>query len=122
MIKLQEKITAQWQDALNLVLGIWLTISPWALGYAVQTTPAWNAHGVGVVIAVAALAALVAFQKWQELINAAFAAWLIVSPWILGFNTLSSATANQLVVGVLVGGLALWSASASDSGGFATKS
>jgi hypothetical protein len=57
------------------------------LSYATETTPAWNAHGVGVVVAVAAFAALVAFHQWEEWVNAALAAWLIVSPYLLGFST-----------------------------------
>ena len=66
----------------------WLGISPWALSYAHEATPAWNAHIVGIVIAVAALAA---FQKWEEWINAALGAWLIVSPFILSFSAVGVA-------------------------------
>jgi hypothetical protein len=111
-----EKLTAQWKDTANLVLGLWLAISPWALSYAGEAGPAWNAHIVGVIIAVAALAALVAFQQWEEWVNTALAAWLIVSPYLLGFTGLTYALWNQLIVGVLVGGLAIWAAvTASDS-------
>jgi SPW repeat len=70
----------------------------------------WNAHIVGIVIAVAALAALVAFQKWEEWANAALGAWLIVSPLIMGFSALAVPLWNQLIVGALVLGLAAWSA------------
>jgi len=110
MTTFNEKLTAQWKDAGNLLLGIWLAISPWVLSYASEVTAAWNAHVIGVIIAVAALAALVAFQKWEEWVNAALAAWLIVSPYILGFSGLASALWNQLIVGVLVGALAIWAA------------
>jgi hypothetical protein len=107
---LNEKLTTQWKDAGNLLLGIWLAISPWVLSYATQATPAWNAHAVGVIIAVAALAALVAFHAWEEWVNAALAAWLIISPYALGFSGLTAAFWNQLIVGVLVGALAIWAA------------
>ena len=116
MTTLSEKLTTQWKDATNLALGIWLAVSPWALSYAGQATPAWNAHVVGVIIAVAALAALVAFQKWEEWVNAALAVWLIASPYILGFSALTYALWNQLVVGVLVGALAIWAGVASGGG------
>jgi hypothetical protein len=66
MTTLTETLKDQWKDAGNLVLGIWLVASPWALSYAGETAPAWNAHSVGVIIAVAALAALLAFQQWEE--------------------------------------------------------
>jgi hypothetical protein len=105
---------AQWKDGGNLVLGLWLAVSPWALSYAHEATPAWNAHIVGIVIAVAAFAALVAFEKWEEWVNAALGA--CVSPFILGFSALAIALWNQLIVGVLVLGLAAWAALADTDG------
>ena len=110
MQTLTEKLPTQWQDATNIVLGVWLALSPWFLGYAGQATPAWNAHVIGVIIAVAALAALFAFQQWEEWVNAALGTWLIASPYLLGFAGLSSALWNQVVVGFLVAALAIWTA------------
>lgn len=121
MSTINEKVTAGWKDAANVILGLWLAASPWFLSYATETIPAWNAHVAGVIITVAALAALFAFQKWEEWVNTALAAWLAVSPFLLGFNNLTSATANQVVVAVLVGGLGLASLSTSDTEQLATK-
>lgn len=109
MTKIQDRVAAFWQDAINLVLGIWLIVSPFALGYAAQTTPAWNAYAVGVVVAVLSAAALWQFQKWEEWLSAVLGAWLVVSPWILGFGVGHVATWNQVIVGVLGGVLAFWS-------------
>lgn len=110
MDKLQDRFTTAWQDVVNLVLGAWLIVSPFALNYADAATPAWNAHLVGVVVVALAAAAIWAYQVWEEWINGLLGLWLIVSPWLLNFSTLSNALWNQLVVGVIVGGLALWSA------------
>ena len=74
------------KDAANFVLGLWLVVSPWVLTYTTTTTAAQNAWVVGAVIAIAALAALLAFHQWEEWVNVALAAWLFVSPWILGFS------------------------------------
>lgn len=115
MMKIQDKIATFWRDAINLVLGIWLIVSPFALGYSSQTTPAWNAYAIGVVIAVLSAAALWEFQKWEEWLSALLGAWLVVSPWILGFGFGHVATWNQIVVGVLAGFLALWSSVAEPS-------
>ena len=71
MLVLSDKLAAHWKDGGNLMLGLWLAISPWALSYAHEIAPARNAHIVGIVIAVAALAALGSFQKWEEWIDAA---------------------------------------------------
>jgi hypothetical protein len=117
MATFNDKLAMRWKDAANLVLGAWLAISPWVLGYAAEMAAAWNAHVVGLIIAVAAGAALVAFQKWEEWTNAALGAWLIVSPYLLGFGESAYALWNQTIVGLLVGGLAVWAAvTASDDG------
>jgi hypothetical protein len=46
---------AQWEEWLNLLLGLWVLVSPWALGFQ-GTTAAWVHIVVG--IHVAALAAI----------------------------------------------------------------
>jgi hypothetical protein len=92
------------------------------LAYADETMAAWNAAMLGVVIALAAASALVAYQRWVEWITAALAAWLIVSPYALGFAAVQAAAWNHLVVGLLVGVLALWRAlAAHDTRGLAAK-
>jgi hypothetical protein len=110
MIDIGKRLTTQWKDAVNLVLGLWLIVSPGVLGFATEPTPIWNAWVVGVVIAVAALAALIAFNQWEEWVEVALGAWLIISPYLLGFSAQTNATWNQVIVGIIVGGLAVWSA------------
>ena len=110
MMSLSDRLATHWRDAANLIIGLWLAISPWALSYAVHAVPTWNALIVGVIIAVAAAGALVAFHKWEEWINVALAAWLIVSAFVPEFASTSTVLWNQLVVGGLVGILALWTA------------
>lgn len=119
MTMLIEKLMRQWTDVANLVLGIWLAVSPMALTYTADTAPAANAGIVGIIIAVAAAAALIAFHEWEEWVNVALAAWLIVSPFLLDYAAHASALWNQMVIGVLVGVLALASALASHKGGLA---
>ena len=110
MSKLTDKLTTEWQDVVSFALGIWLIVSPWVLAYATNQYPMTNAVVVGALIALAAAGALYAFQVWEEWLNVALAAWLIASPWLLGFSTLQVAVVNQVAVGALVGLLALWSA------------
>lgn len=105
-----DRLTTHWRDVANLVLGLWLAISPWALSYMMEAIPAWNALVVGMIIAVAAAATLIAFHKWEEWVNVVLAIWLIVSPFVLGFAAHTTATWTHIIVGVLVGILALWTA------------
>ena len=109
MAKFTEKLTTEWQDVANLVLGIWLAASPWVLAFTSQQVATRHAVVVGLVVAVAAAGALYAFRVWEEWLNVALAAWLVISPWILEFSTQQVPTWNQITVGVLVGALALWS-------------
>jgi hypothetical protein len=119
MATFNDKLTHHWRDIANLILGLWLAISPWALSYMSDATAAWNALVVGIVVAVAAAAALVAFHKWEEWVNVALAAWLIISPFVLGYAMLSHAMSNQIVVGLAIGILALWTAITTDEHGVA---
>ncbi len=112
-----DRLTTHWRDVANLVLGLWLAISPWALSYMMDAIPAWNALVVGVIIAVAAAATLIAFHKWEEWVNVVLAIWLIVSPFVLGFAAHTTAMWDHIVVGVLVGILALWTAIATPEAG-----
>lgn len=115
MMDTRKRLMAQWKDVVNLVLGLWLIVSPWALTFAADRRPMWNASVIGLIIAVAALAALISFHKWEEWIEALLGLWLIVSPYLLGFTTQMNATVNQVIVGIIVAALAVWSASAAET-------
>ena len=110
-------VTTRWQDSLNFLLGLWLILSPWALGYTASGAAFWNAIVLGLVLGALAVAALVEFREWEEWIGMALGAWLAISPWVLGFGTTVTgltggafaATWNFVVVGVLSIALAAWS-------------
>src|SRR5687767_10098991 len=74
----------RWQDAANLVLGIWLFASPWVLAY--DGTAAWNAYVLGAGIVVFALIASYMPKAWEEIINIVLGVWLVVSPFVMGFS------------------------------------
>ena len=97
-----------WQDWVNLLIGIWLFISPWIFVGAAAGAAAWNFWIVGILIAVFALAALSAFQVWEEWVNVALGLWMIVSPWVVGFSAATGLTWNAVIMGVLVVAFAGW--------------
>ena len=99
----------QWRDSANFVLGLWLIISPWLLQYRDVELAVWNAWILGVIVAIAALAALAKYHEWEEWVSFVFGAWLVVSPWVLGFTATIAALWNFVVVGLLVAGMAAWS-------------
>jgi hypothetical protein len=108
----------QWQDWLSWILGIWLLLSPWAFTFDSETTAMRNAVLVGALIIAAEAFELSVFRDWEEWINVALGAWLIVSPWTLGIVS-PAAKANFVIVGALVLALAgyeLWEMGRSRSG------
>jgi len=107
MQTLWSRVTRQWRDAINLVLAVWLFVSPWVLGYQGMGDATWNAWVLAAIIAVASVSALVAFHEWEEWVTALLGLWLVVSPWLVGFADVAAAMWNQIVIGVIVGGLAL---------------
>jgi hypothetical protein len=114
-----------WQDWANVVLAIWLFISPWILQFgrnvaqsttapaagtaAATVTPvasggmaAWNAWILGIIIFLVAVSAMGRFALSQEWANLLLGIWVFVAPWVLGFVALSAAAWDHWIVGVLV--------------------
>ncbi|MSU88008.1 hypothetical protein GE300_00060 [Rhodobacteraceae bacterium 2CG4] len=112
-----KKTNEGWQDVVCLLAGIWLMLSPWILGFAGMQLALWNALLFGAVIAVMAILAIVQFHDWEEWADMAVGAWLVISPWVLGFAALTAgaeggafaATWNFVVIGLLTLALAAWS-------------
>jgi hypothetical protein len=97
----------QWEDWANLVLGIWLCVSPWVLQFAGDQIAMQNALLVGFLLIVTEAATLVSLHVWEEWISVVLGAWLVVSPWVLGI-TAAVAMANFVIVGLVVLVLALY--------------
>ena len=100
----------RWQDWAMLVFGVWLFFSPFFLTYGSLTgIAAWNSYILGAAVAVFAVWALADPQKWEEWVNIVLAVWLILAPFVLSFyQTEAVAAWNQVILGVLIGGDAIW--------------
>jgi nitric oxide reductase large subunit len=49
-----------WEEWVNLILGIWVAISPWAVGFTNLTAASWLHLVIGVIVAV-----LAAVELWR---------------------------------------------------------
>ena len=104
----------KWQDGISLFLAVWLYLSPFGLAFvpgALTTgmpAAAWNAWIVSVVIGVFSAAAL--YRAWpiEEWIKLLLGAWLVISPWAVGYVSDKVMTWNALTVGALTLVLAIW--------------
>ena len=100
--------TKRWQDLAILLLGVWLFISPWVLGYPSDSSIAVNAYIAGAVIAVLAAFDLYKTYAWAVMINLLAGWWVAVSPWVPALLDRSAMMTNSVIVGAAVALLALW--------------
>jgi hypothetical protein len=106
-----------WQDLLNLMLAIWLFMSPWVLQLGQHPSTALptadidaaahaassNAFVLGVIVGLVSLAALGGMELWQEWVNLILGAWIFIAPWVLGFwHSLYEASWVHWMVGALI--------------------
>ena len=95
---------------INLILGAWLVVSPYFMGYQTGQSM-WNQTIFGVIIALFAIWRLAApMAHWASWINVISAVWLIIAPFTLGY-TADAAFWNEIVVAIIVGALAITNAS-----------
>ena len=97
-----------WQDPVNGLLGAWLILSPWIMGFSASTTATANMVIVGIALGAASLGAILAPRVWEEWVEAALGAWLVVSPWALKFGAQIDAMYVAVGTGIVVLVLALW--------------
>ena len=59
----------QWEEAVNIALGVWLVVSPWALRFSDQANVRLNAVIVGLLVMALAIWAMVLdpdFERWRH--------------------------------------------------------
>lgn len=99
----------RWQDWTDVLLGGWLVASPNALDYWLNVPASQNAMGLGgALIIFNLISACRLIDKGQEIFNIVLGAWLVLSPFALGFEAARAAAMNAMAVGASVVVLALW--------------
>lgn len=87
---------------LQLIIGIWLFVSPWVLGFVAGLEAAapglpnspgatggdavWDSWILGGLVILVALSRLVRLALWQDHTILVLGAWIFAAPWLLGFN------------------------------------
>jgi len=103
-----------WQDWLDMVLGLWLAVSPWILDFSDSDPAATrNALIVGVAIAVLSALTFLAYHIVEEWIDVILGLWLIISPWALPSSRDPTVVADFVIVGAIVlalSGSEIWGA------------
>lgn len=94
----------------TLILGLWLIIAPFILGY-VDSTAITNDIILGLLIAAVSVVRLfTAFRpNWLNWLIFALGLWLIIAPFIFGYFS-PAPRSNDIIVGILVAVLGAWNA------------
>ena len=88
-----------WAQVINVLLGVWLMVSPYVLHF--DAAPYTVAHVTGpVVIAIAVLACRDVTRIFR-LLNLAPALWLMLAPWFLHFQP-GVPLANQVLTAIAI--------------------
>jgi SPW repeat len=91
----------EWQDWLNLVIGIWICVSPWALNFTDNETATRTAIAIGFLIVVSEVFTFCALRLVEEWINGLLGAWLVISAWLLDLGP-SIAKVDFIASGVAI--------------------
>jgi hypothetical protein len=100
---------SRWQDWANMIVGTWLIAAPWVIrqiGGLEYSNPgiATNMLGIGVALIVMCLWALgrpaAAVPEWISMVCGA---WLVITPWALGFTgTMWAESMADWVIGAVI--------------------
>lgn len=85
----------------NILLGIWVIISPFVLSFSQLSTAMWNNVATGVAVGIIGLIRASAVQPEWSWANIILGVWLIASPFVLGFFN-QVALWNNIILGIII--------------------
>jgi len=106
---------ARTASGINILLGIWLLVSPWVFDYHSMGTPALlNSVFVGALIAILAASRLASLRTSTGLsaVNLILALWIMASPWVCGYAANRGGVWDNVILGVVIAALAIRSGGA----------
>jgi SPW repeat-containing protein len=96
---------------INIVLGVWVLISPFVVQFTRFPAAVWNNVIVGIVIAILAIIRTsVPSQTGWSWVNVILGIWMIISAFALGAMT-TAILWNNIILGIVIALIATGSAS-----------
>lgn len=103
-----------WASWVNVVLGLWLIVAPFALAYSTVSTAVYEDVILGVVIAAlglwSALGERTRVTMGVRWVTAVAGLWVFLAPFVLAYTDTVRAMASDLIVGFVVLVLSVWEA------------
>lgn len=95
----------RWTTGLSFVAALWLVFSPLWINYA-SSSNATTQVIIGIIVGILAMLKLAnPTAAWPSGLNFLAGVWFIIAPFVLASST--AVKWNQVVLGVIVGGLAI---------------
>jgi uncharacterized membrane protein HdeD (DUF308 family) len=92
----------RWQDYVTMLLGVVLFVTPFAFGDTGQTTAAYSAYVLGVLIFLAGLLSAAMEEGGSvEFIPVVLGAITFIAPWVLGFTAVTAIAWAAWIIGIL---------------------
>jgi hypothetical protein len=98
-------INMTWASWIDFLLGAWLVIAPFALGFsAVSRGATIDSVVFGILIAIFGLwtALRKDAPRISEWLLMLFGLWVLVSPFVMGMEAIARVTPNNVIVGIFV--------------------
>jgi hypothetical protein len=93
----------RWASWTNVVLGGWLMLAPRVLGYyAIVPTIEDSVLGAAVLIIALWSANTDRMTTGTAWTNAVLGIWVVIAPWLLGYQNFPLAVANEMFTGILI--------------------
>lgn len=115
---LQQQTYLRTTGSLDILVGIWLVISPFLLGYSANSSALWNdiIAGVAVIIFAATQTARSTSRiSWPSWVNLLIGIWLVLSPFALNNSASATIMWNEIITGIIIIALAAWAAFSTSS-------
>src|SRR6516162_3075039 len=104
-------MTRYWQDWINYFLGLWVFGSPWFIEHAmIGAQPGAGSRGMlnlwvvgpAVILLTTLVINGIVIGAGARLAVLALGAWLLLSPWIIGFSGTVPLMWNSVICGALI--------------------
>ena len=96
-----------WEDMATLFLGFVLMISPWIVSQTTSGDAIANAGIIGFFLILLAGFEMSRLHRWEEVATLLLGLWMIVSPYVLGYDALTPLANVHHAIGALVSVLAV---------------
>ena len=96
-----------WKDVVELLVAVYILISPFVLGFFDIISASISAIGIGTAAVLVSQLGIAKQQPWEEWTNLILGILLAASPWLFGYYDITIALVNAIISGTILAGFSL---------------